>query len=190
MRVMLSPQLAPEIHRSSFETDATLESIHQKATKKHLVAEAYHRQTDKVEIACEAVINRALNEKVSLIVEGVHVRPALMHKMKEVDAIVVPLLFAVFNKKQLRQQTIGRGRSNKSRRAARYLENFASIWQMQSMLASEADDLDIDIVENKEQTRSVNRVIQLVMDASAKRLAGEIDKLRPDDKTNPFYPLS
>ena len=190
MRIMLSSRLAPEIHRSSFETDAVLKSTHQELDKKQLLIEAYHRQADKVEIACEAVINRALNERVSIIVEGVHVRPSMMQRIQDTDAIVVPIIFAVFDKKQLKQQIKGRSKSTKTRRAKRYLDHFEAIWQMQSMLASEADDLDIDVIENKGPTRAVNRVTQLVMDAAAKRLKKRIDELRPEQFTNPFYPPS
>ncbi len=190
MRIMLSSRLAPEIHRSSFETDTLLEATHQDLDKKQLLVEAYHRQADKVEIACEAVINRALNERVSIIVEGVHVRPSMMQRIKDADAIVVPILFAVFDKKQLKQQIKGRSKITKTRRAKRYLDHFDAIWQMQSMLASEADDLDIAVIENKGPTRAVNRVTQLVMDAAAKRLKQRIDELRPEQYTNPFYPPS
>ena len=188
MRMMLSPELAPELHRSSFETDTTLESTHQAAGKKHLISEAFHRQTDKVEIACQAVINRALDESVSVIVEGVHVRPRLMKKIQHKEAVVVPVILVVFDKKQLRRQIIGRGKANKSRRAERYLKHFDSIWQMQSMLASEADELDIDIIEVKDKSRVINRITQLVMDAAAKRLTSKIEALRPDPDSNPFYP--
>ena len=108
--------------------------------------------------------------------------------MKGADAIIVPIVFAVFNKKQLRQQIRGRGKGSKTRRAKRYLDHFDSIWQIQSMLASDADDLDIDIIENKDQTRAVNRVTELVMDASAKQLIKQIEARRPERASNPFYP--
>ena len=181
MRIMLSEQLVPEIHRSSFELNTALEISRSATNKETRIAEAYHRQVDKVEIACEAVINRALNERISLIVEGVHVRPTWMQRITEStdDAIIASAVLTVFDKKQLRLYIKGRGQSNQARRAKRYLDNFDSIWQLQSMLASEADDLDIEIIDNSNRSKAVAHLIHLIMVATRKQLSDQITALRP-----------
>ena len=181
MRIMLSRQLMPEIHRSSFELDTALEISRSEINKEAKITEAYHRQVDKVEIACEAVVNRALNEHISLIVEGVHVRPAWMQRITESahDAIIASVVLTVFDKKQLKRHIKGRGQDNQARRAKRYLDNFDSIWQLQSMLASEADDLDIEIVDNSDRSKAVAHVIHLVMVAAREQLRDQITALRP-----------
>ena len=77
MRILIPEKLAPfpayifVQSRQSFTKDRTC----MKQRKEHNLLYGFQRQTEMVEVACQAVIQRALNERVSMIVEGVHIRP-------------------------------------------------------------------------------------------------------------------
>ena len=173
MRLMVPRRLLPALHASSFSAWETLPSRGDAPVtfETHFV-DGYLTQAREVSVAIEGVFQRAVTERLSLIVEGVHVYPALQKRlMAEDDAIVVPVLLAVLKRKQLRKQLKGRGQLTPTRRAERYLEHFDGIWEMQSFLLSEADQYDIPILPNVD----LRETIRLTMELISEHLAREFE---------------
>ena len=82
------------------------------------------------------------------------------------DAIVVPLLIAANRKKTL--QTFFRGRAVSAPRRGRrhYLDNFNAIWDLQSLLISEAEIYDVPVVINEtEGGQIMNRMFSIISSA-------------------------
>ncbi|GIS88750.1 MAG: hypothetical protein CM1200mP18_14600 [Gammaproteobacteria bacterium] len=95
MRTMVAVQLMPELHESSFNAWKALPAHQEHSPSSKRVIDGYHRQADLVEVAAEAVLQRALRENVSLLLEGVHVRPSLINKIPhDSNAIVTQNLFS------------------------------------------------------------------------------------------------
>jgi 2-phosphoglycerate kinase len=127
------------------------------------VIDGYHRQADLVEVAAEAVLQRALRENVSLLLEGVHVRPSLIDKIPhDSNAIVIQIILGVTNKKQLQRQFQGRSKSSQDRRADRYLENFDAIWELQKALLAEAKTSDLSIIINDNLTDALAMIMRSI----------------------------
>ena len=121
MRTMVAVQLMPELHESSFNAWKALPAHQEHSPSSKRVIDGYHRQADLVEVAAEAVLQRALRENVSLLLEGVHVRPSLINKIPhDSNAIVIQIILGVTNKKQLQRQFQGRSKSSQDRRAVSY----------------------------------------------------------------------
>ena len=81
MRIMMPERLTPVLHTSSFEAWRKLpfgEEGHDDVDR--LVADGYQSQAELVTVACDAVVERARKERVSLILEGVHIHPALSQR--------------------------------------------------------------------------------------------------------------
>jgi 2-phosphoglycerate kinase len=111
-------------------------------------------------VACEAVMARAVEESVPLILEGVHAHPDLIKRAPtNSDAVLVQVMLAVLRSKDLRARLRGRGVEVPQRRAKRYLNKFESIWALQSFLLSEADRCEVPIITNQDKDRSVMQVI-------------------------------
>lgn len=154
MRVMVPEALLPTLHTSSFEAyralphwDSNAESVDEPT----MIA-GYLSQSDHVKLAVDGVLKRVRNERVSLILEGVHIHPEVQNRVeKSAPALVVPIILAVLKKKQLKSQLEGRGRQITSRRSERYIRNFDKIWNLQSFLLSEADRFNIPIIEGKDE---------------------------------------
>jgi len=179
MRILIPEKLSPSLHTSSFKAGKVI-----RKTELYDISEADHllygfqRQTEMVEVACEAVIQRALNERVSMIVEGVHIRPSLLPRIEDPEAVVVPISLAVLDQKQLIRYIKGRSDFNKQRRAQRYLKNIDQIWQLQTVLLSEADNEDIEIVNNIDLEETVSDIIKVIIQTIAATYQGKIKRLR------------
>jgi 2-phosphoglycerate kinase len=169
MRMMIPERLLPVLFTSSFEAWRSLPRAQAPAADRDaLMAEGYQAQADLISVPCEAVVRRALKERVSLIVEGVHVCPSLLERISSgPDAVVVPAMLAVLKPDLLRARIRGRGGRVVQRRAERYLQSFDAIWRLQEYLLSEADRQQIPIVVNEDKDRAVQAILSRVIDTLA-----------------------
>ncbi|MGR3913079.1 MAG: zeta toxin family protein [Gammaproteobacteria bacterium] len=163
MRILIPERLSPLLHTSSFAAGGAVDNAELHALKdEDNLLYGFQRQSELVEVACQAVLQRALNERVSMIIEGVHIRPTLLQHIEAGDAVVVPFALCVLDKESLISRIKGRRVRTQQRRAARYLEKFADIWQLQSALLSEADGADIQIIDNLDSEESVREIIKTI----------------------------
>ena len=172
MRSMLSKRLLPILHASSFSAWQALPSHEGRSLEDHdelLLAEGFLAQADLLSVASEAVIERALRERVSLIFEGVHIHPSLLDRIPtDTDAVIAPIMLAVLKRSHLKERIAGRGTKVPQRRSARYLENFQDIWHLQSFLLSEADRTKIPIIVNTKRDVVVREIMRTVIETLSK----------------------
>lgn len=173
MRMMVPERLLPALHTSSFTAWQTLPQRDRSAADREgLIEDGYRSQAWLLSVACEAVLRRALTERVSLILEGVHVQPTLADTIPEdSDAVVISIVLAVLRPKTLRKRLRGRGRLLAARRAERYLDHFGEIWQLQSHILSEADRHGVPIIPNTALEDVVQHVITLIINALEKEFS-------------------
>jgi 2-phosphoglycerate kinase len=174
MRTMVPEQLLPVLHQSSFTAWTALPGQPSALDKvpESLLIHGYRTQADLLSVAIQAVIQRGLRERVSLILEGVHIHPAYIEKLEaDDDAIVIPVMIGVLKRKRLQQRIRGRGSDVPQRRAERYLKHFEDIWHLQSYLLSEADRANIPIVVNNDR----DKVFREIMRITIERLAQDFD---------------
>ncbi|MEJ2383572.1 MAG: AAA family ATPase [Xanthomonadales bacterium] len=161
MRMMLPEKLLPVLHASSFNAWKVLPIQDVRARDRDLlVADGYHSQAGLLSVAIEAVIHRAVEESVPIILEGVHAHPEIsMNLPEDTDAITVHTTLAVLKSKELKRRLRGRGAEVPQRRAKRYLNTFESIWSLQTFLLSESDRCDVPIITNTEKEKTIHQVI-------------------------------
>jgi 2-phosphoglycerate kinase len=174
MRMMMPKRLAPVLHKSSFNAWKALPIQDTKERDRdQLVADGYRSQARLLAVPCEAVLQRAVEESVPVILEGVHVLPELRQCVPEdSDAITVHVTLAVLKTKQLKARLRGRSEDAPQRRAKRYLNRFDSIWSLQSFLLSEADRCDVPIITNNDKEKTIQQVIQQVHYELARHFSG------------------
>lgn len=161
MRMMMPRRLLPVLHTSSFNAWKAL-PIQDKTnrSREQLIADGYRSQVELLAVACEAVLHRAVEESVPVILEGVHAHPDLLQLAPQgSDAIKAHVTLAVLRPKELKARLRGRGVQVPQRRAKRYLDKFDSIWTLQSFLLSEADRCEVPIITNQDKDKSVMQVI-------------------------------
>ena len=164
MRMMMPRKLLPVLHSSSFDAWKSLPiQDMQDRDREQLVAEGYRSQVDLLAVPCEAVLQRAVEESVPIILEGVHAHPDLMNLVPDdTDAITVHVTLAVLKSRELKSRLRGRGVEVPQRRAKRYLNKFESIWGLQTFLLTEADRCDVPIITNSDKEKAIVQVIQHV----------------------------
>jgi len=181
MRALIPKRLSPSLHGSSFNAGKTLHTqAFYKTNKSDALVSGFKMQSDMVSVACEAVLNRAINERVSMILEGVHLGPSLYRKMRKVDAIVVPIMLSVLDQKRLKRNFKGRSKDAEKRAAKRYLDNFDMIWQLQATILSDADAADIEIVDNVDIDETISDICRTVTETMEADYKGKIKTLRAD----------
>ncbi|MGB5260897.1 MAG: hypothetical protein WBO34_10305 [Gammaproteobacteria bacterium] len=180
MRTMIPVQLMPVLHQSSFNAWQALPGQLQsdgKVSETQLI-QGYRSQADLLSVAIEAVIQRAMRERVSLVLEGVHIHPAFMEQLKtESDAVVIPVMLGVLKRKQLQRRIQGRSTDVPQRRAGRYLDYFDEIWRLQSYLLSEADRVNIPIVTNISRDKVFREIMRITIDILAEQFDGKSEAI-------------
>lgn len=176
MRMMLPARLLPVLHTSSFKAWQALpvqEDAHTDAFA--LLVEGYRAQAEVLSVACEAAIQRALKERVSLILEGVHLQPSFLERMPKEppDALVIPVMLAILQPDQLGKRIKVRGKRVPDRRSERYLRHARDIWRLQEYLLGEADRLGIPIVANDDEERAIQQVMRIIIRALEKDFLGD-----------------
>lgn len=164
MRMMIPKRLLPVLHTSSFTAWKTL-PIRDKQDRDwdQLVAEGYRSQADLLGVPCEAVLQRAVEERVPIIMEGVHVHPDLLKSTHgDSDVIKVYVMLAVLKSKKIKSRLQGRGLDVPQRKPEKYLDNMDSIWSLQSYLLSEADRCDVPIVTSGDRETAILQITQQV----------------------------
>ena len=181
MRMMTPPALSPVLHASSYNAWQVLPDIvsDDKMTEDLLIS-GYLRQAEQLSVACEAIIKRALREKVSLILEGVHLNPIMVNKIaRENEVIIVPIMLSVLKAGKLKEYIKGRGKEAPKRRSKRYLDQFNAIWELQSYLMAEADNYKIPIVSNTNRDNTIQEVMVTINDALMPHFSHDIEKIFP-----------
>jgi len=171
MRTMISKRLLPVLHQSSFSAWQALPLQEGRLTEDQdmLVADGFLAQVELLSVASEAVIERALRERVSLIFEGVHIHQSMVDRIpQDSDALIAPIMLAVLKRKDLKDRIKGRGSRAPERRSERYLQHFDEIWRLQSFLLSEADRTKTPIIVNADRDKVVREIMRTVIDMLSK----------------------
>lgn len=174
MRTVISNKTEPILHKSSYSAWQELpEDVLETLDKNERIFAGYCRQAEILSVAIKAVIQRALHERVSVILEGVHFHPSMIKNIIEPgEALVVPIMLGVLKRKQLQSRIKGRSTNVPQRRAERYLEHFESIWKLQTFLLFEADQANVPIISNTDR----DDVFREIMLYTIARLASKFDK--------------
>ena len=182
MRMLIPQRLLPALHTSSFKAWRKMPTFREVGeVTEEMMINGYLHQSELVSVPCEAVIHRALSERVSLIVEGVHVHPGLIERFrKSSDAVIVPVMLAVLKQDRLKRQLKGRGVTAPERNAqSKYLSNFDCIWALQSYLLSEADNSAIPILENDDKETTTDHVMHAIIEVLQKHFNTKADDIFP-----------
>ncbi|MCU7847620.1 MAG: zeta toxin family protein [Candidatus Thiodiazotropha sp. (ex Lucinoma kastoroae)] len=184
MRMMVPERLIPELHTSSFNAWRRIPgSSESRESSEEMMIHGYIHQSELVSVPCEAVVQRALSEQVSLILEGVHVSPALVNRFKdEQNAVIVPIMLAVLKQEKLKHHLKDRGVTAPERNAqSDYLSNFESIWMLQSHLLSEADNNAMPIIANDDTDKTTDRVMHSIIEVLEKDFHDRVEDVFGSD---------
>jgi 2-phosphoglycerate kinase len=171
MRIMLSADLVPAIHVSSFDAYRELPAL---GHEDDPVIDGFLSQATTVLVGVRAMLDRAIEENTSLVLDGVALVPGLIDLTEYADrAHVFFLMVGRLDEKAFETQFEARARRQRARGAARYVERLEEILKIQEYLLEQAERNNVPIVDNVTVDGSALLVIRHVVESL--RTDGGID---------------
>jgi 2-phosphoglycerate kinase len=167
MRAFFSHEFMPSIHYSSFEAGNALRSP-EEADDPMLAG--FLDQTRNVLVGVGASIERALEERWSMVLEGVHLVPGMLPLMVT-DALVVPCVLAISDSESHAAHFWIRDATSEGvRPVGRYLDRLSDIRRLQDYIIERAGRAGVPVIENADVEDAIGAVIELVLTAASGRL--------------------
>jgi 2-phosphoglycerate kinase len=161
LRITLTRELVPAIHASSFEAHPHTLPVEGEDP----VLAGFRAQASVVSVGVRAMIDRAIEENTSLILDGVSLVPGLIDLKAYKDvAHVVFLVVARLDEAAFRSHFISREQGQRWRGAERYVQHLDAILKIQDEFLNLADRFDVPIVDNVTIEGSVLLVIRHVIE--------------------------
>jgi 2-phosphoglycerate kinase len=109
------------------------------------------------------VIERALKEGISIIIEGVHIVPGFIRKdLMEKDNVIMFTL-SLTDEEMHKGRFYSRCRQAWARRPLqRYMEHFQAIRKTQNYIVSQAKTYDVPIIENIDVITTIDSIIKYI----------------------------
>jgi 2-phosphoglycerate kinase len=165
MRGMISPGLLPAIHSSSYSVADTLSVPLPEDSEPILIG--FSEQVSKIAVGIDAVVDRAAEEKVSTVVEGVHVIPKFIPERQEkVHEIVI--IISARDYETHKARFYQRYEENVDRPAERYISHFDAIRSIQDYISKLAQDCNIPVVDNVNLDQTVESTLEQITKAVQK----------------------
>ena len=165
MRIMLSEDLAPAIHASSYEAHHLLQAGGSGGLADP-VLEGFHAQAAIVSVGVRAMLDRAVNENANLVLDGVSLAPGLIDLAAYADrAEVVFLMVATLEEEAFRSRFEARAKGQTNRGPHRYIESLDAILKIQERLLELAEQSDVPIIDNLSFDRSAMLVIRHITES-------------------------
>jgi len=162
MRGIFSRDLLPAVYESSFDAWRGLRVPVPHGANPVIVG--FREQTAAVATGIDRIIQRAIHEGISMVIEGVHVVPGYINLSDTGDACVVPLIIAVDQEETHRSHFyIREVQTEGTRPFERYRANFDNIRLLGHYIEDLADEHDIPIVHSHQLDRTVSETLEHVV---------------------------
>jgi 2-phosphoglycerate kinase len=162
MRAFFSSDFMPAIHTSSFEAGTVVEPD---VTGDPTIV-GFLEQSRQVCVAVDAALRRALTERWSMVLEGVHLVPGLVTSQLE-GAIVIHVVMQITDVEVHRLHFNVRDTATGGvRPMAKYLDRIDDIRRIQSYVVSRAQREGVAVVENVNVERTIDEVVELVIESA------------------------
>ena len=154
MRKIISKDLSPVIHKSSFDA---YESLRTPSIRIDSVVEGFINHVDVVNVGIEAIIERSVKEGISTIIEGVHIVPGFVKEELIENNNIIIFTLTVDDEESHRQRFYSRCRQPWVKRSLeRYMDYFPTIRKTQKFLVEQAKIHDARIINNVDINETID----------------------------------
>ena len=162
MRLVFKRDLLPSLHNSSIRAGIGMPKTLDKSNR---LIGGFCLQAQQVSVGVKAVVDRAIKEKTSMIIEGIHLLPYMQQILKEGTkrAYHIPITLSLMNEKHHKDRFFERGKSNELRKIEPYLHSFENIRIIHEFCTSESEHYEIEVVDNEDFDETTNTLIQLII---------------------------
>ncbi len=163
MRLMFSPELMPSIHFSSYDAWKHLSTP--LSLNADPVIEGFREQVIRVSVGTRAMIDRAIEENVSMGLDGVHVVPGFIDLEPYRDkAYLFTMMVSTLDEARFKHRFIARQDTTVSRPVHKYLANMDSILKIQNYVLTMAEQHNAPIIDNLTFDETVAEALRLIGD--------------------------
>jgi 2-phosphoglycerate kinase len=161
IRQFLDDKVLPILHVSSYETGKLIKEV--KSPRDSLIY-GFLSQSKEVLNGVEAIIKRAIKEKSSLVIEGVHIIPGEMAFLKkyENDAFIIQIMLDVDQKEKHKLHFFSRHLQSIRRDKAHYLKYFKEIRLIRDYLIDQAKKHKALIIQNYDLRKAEKEVLDKI----------------------------
>ena len=162
MRLVFKRDLLPSLHNSSTKAGIGMPKTLEKSVR---LIGGFCLQAQQVSVGVKAVVDRAVKEKTSMIIEGIHLLPNMQQAIKEGTkrAFHIPITLSLMNEKDHRDRFFERGKGNELRRKEIYLRSFENIRIIHEFVNLESEKDEIEVVDNEDFDETTNTLMQLII---------------------------
>ena len=167
MRSIISEDLIPTLHQSSFEAWKSLKT----PLVENKQIYAFQQQVSLVSECVIAVIRRAIKEGLKMVINGVHIVPGFLKKsiISEYGDYILQYVIDVPDVEQHKQNFYKREESS-SRDPERYIDNIDNIRWTHDYILNMAQRNNVKIVENVDFDKLVIMILDDIIDKLNGRL--------------------
>ncbi len=165
MRAFFAPELMPELHYSSFDAAEGLKVPMPDPDDEDRALYGFIQQAGQVAVGANAVVERAVLEGLSTVIEGVHVVPGLVTAEQHAGAVVVQLMLAITDEDSHRSHFFSRGAEPGAMRSMdRYLRRLGEIRRIQEYLVARAEKQGWPVIEAGDPDAALLAVMDLILE--------------------------
>jgi 2-phosphoglycerate kinase len=165
MRTSFAPELLPALHYSSFEAGDALKIPMPDPDAGDRALYGFIQQAEQVAVGANAIIDRAVMEGLSTVVEGVHLVPGLVAPERHERAVVVQVMLAIGAEEAHQSHFMMRDLESSGRRVMeRYLRRFGEIRRIQDYLIAQAERTGVPVIEAADPSDALVAVMDLILD--------------------------
>ena len=161
MRKIVSKELSPVIHQSSFIAHEALRVA--PPPEFDYVLAGFKDHVGTVSVGVEAVIERALTEGISIIIEGVHIVPGFIRKdLMEKDNVLMFVL-SLEDEEMHKSRLYSRCSDGWAHRSLqKYLDNFDAIRKIQMYIKDQGNKEGVPVIENIDRITTIDFIINSI----------------------------
>ena len=170
MRAFFAVELMPELHYSSFEAARGLKIPMPDPDIEDRALYGFIQQAGQVAVGASAIIDRAVMEGLSTVVEGVHLVPGLVAADQHAGAVVVQIMLTIDDEDAHQAHFFSRDASSGGGRAMdRYLRSFGEIRRIQDYLVVRAEQMGWPVVDAGDPDLALIAVMDLILERATAR---------------------
>jgi 2-phosphoglycerate kinase len=173
MRAFFSPALMPSLHYSSFEAGGGMKMPMPDPDQGDRALYGFIQQAEQVAVGAVAVVERAVLEGLSTVVEGVHLVPGLVEPPPGHDATIVNVMLAIEDEEAHQSHFVARDSASGGARALeRYLQHFGEIRRIQDYLLGRAQRMNVPVVDATDGDAALRSVLDLILERAMAESGG------------------
>jgi 2-phosphoglycerate kinase len=166
MRKMVSKDLLPTLHSSSF---AAWKDIQTPSSYLSSVIYAFELQVSHVSVGVNAILQRAVREGLSLLMEGIHLIPEYVTLF---DETIFHFVLTLQNEKEHINRFHARAKDSR-RPPEHYIRDIDKIRQVQDHIVGKARKFGVPVIENETLESTVSAILQEIFTRLQKETGGE-----------------